>query len=75
MVSITLAVPDKLKVEMDKHPELNWSEVARQAIREKVLILHKMDVLLAKSKLTEDDALALGKKVNKALAKRYKETK
>lgn len=73
MVSITLAVPQELKKEMDKHPELNWSEVARKAIREKVILLHKMDELLSKSKVTEEDALQLGRKVNKALAKRYKE--
>ena len=73
MVSITLAVPTELKKEMDRHPELNWSEVARQAIRDKVVLLHKMDTLLAKSTLTEEDALSIGKKVNKSLAKRYKE--
>ena len=73
MVSITLAVPEELKKEMDRHPELNWSEVARQAIRDKVALMHKMDSLLAKSKLTEKDAIELGKKVNKAVAKRYKE--
>ena len=73
MVSITLAVPEELKKEMDRHPELNWSEVARQAIREKVGILHKIDSLLSKSKLTEQDAIELGRKVNKGLAKRYRE--
>ncbi|MEK6939260.1 MAG: hypothetical protein AABX31_00885 [Nanoarchaeota archaeon] len=70
MVSITLAVPAELKTEMDKHPELNWSEVARQAIKEKLMLLAKMDKLLSKSKLTEEDALELGRKVNKAVAKR-----
>ena len=73
MVSMTLAVPVELKREMDRHPELNWSEVARQAIRDKVVLLHRMDALLAKSKLTDEDALSFGKKVNKALAKRYNE--
>ncbi len=72
MVSITLSVPVELKQEMDKHPELNWSEVARQSIREKIVVLHKMDILLKKSRLTDEDALLLGKKVNAALAKRYK---
>ncbi len=70
MVSITLAVSEELKTEMDKHPELNWSEVARQAIREKINLLAKMDQLLSKSKLTEKDALDLGRKVNKAVARR-----
>jgi len=69
MVSVTLAVPKEMKVEMDRHPELNWSEIARQAIRQKIDLLKKMDILLAKSRLTEKDALELGKKVNKAVAK------
>ena len=73
MVSITLSVPEELKREMDQHPELNWSEVARRAIREKITLLKKMDILLAKSTLTEKDALELGKKVNLTLAKRYKQ--
>ena len=70
MVSITLSVPEELKVEMDEHPELNWSEIARQAIREKLAVLKKMDILLAGSKLTEKDAVSIGRKVNKAVAKR-----
>lgn len=73
MVSITLSVPEELKKEMDKHPELNWSEIARQAITEKIRILKKMDLLLANSKLTEEDAIELGRKVKTGLAKRYKE--
>lgn len=73
MVSITLAVPEELKTEMDKHPELNWSEIARQAIRERLLMLKEMDAVLAKSKLTEKDALEIGRKVNKAVAKRLRE--
>lgn len=73
MVSITLSVPEELKKEMDYYRELNWSEVARQAIKEKIVLLKKMDALLAKSKLTEEDAVRLGRKVNKALTKKYDE--
>ena len=71
MVSITLAVPEEMKSEMDKHPEMNWSEIARQAIREKLVILNKMNKLLSRSRMTEEDALELGKKVNKAVAKKF----
>ena len=71
MVSITLAVPADIKKEMDMHPEMNWSEVARQAIRDKLAILNKMDELLSKSRMTAKDALALGAKVNKAVSKRF----
>ncbi len=76
MVSITLAVSKELKEEMDKHPEFNWSEVARQAIKERLestLLLEKMDDMLKNSKLTEKDAIMLGRKINKGLMKRYKE--
>ncbi|PIN75127.1 hypothetical protein COV18_05035 [Candidatus Woesearchaeota archaeon CG10_big_fil_rev_8_21_14_0_10_37_12] len=71
MVSITLAVPEEMKSEMDNHPEMNWSEVARQAIRERLIILKKMDEIVSKSKLTEKDALELGRKINKVVAKRF----
>ncbi|MBI2129296.1 hypothetical protein HYU07_03580 [Candidatus Woesearchaeota archaeon] len=71
MVSITLSVPEELKSEMDQHPEMNWSEIARQAIRQKLVILKKMDIILAKSKFTERDALELGRKINKAVSKKF----
>ena len=35
MPTLTLAIPDKLKKEMESLPELNWSEIARKAISEK----------------------------------------
>ena len=74
MVSITLSVPEEMKSEMDNHPELNWSEVARQAIREKLKILAKMDKLLADSTLTEEEAISLGRQVKKAAGKRFLKT-
>jgi len=70
MVSITLSVPEELKSEMDSHPEMNWSEIARQAIRNKIALLKKMDALVANSEFTDRDALDLGRKVNRSLNKR-----
>jgi len=32
MPTITVNVDDDLKKRMEKHPEINWSEVTRQAI-------------------------------------------
>ena len=71
MVNITLAVPRELKEIMDKHPEMNWSEIARQAFREKASRIELLDAIAAKSKLTEKDALEIGRKVNKEIAKRH----
>jgi hypothetical protein len=73
MVSITLAIPKEMKKEMELYPEINWSAVARAAILRKIQILKEMDELLKNSKLTEEDAILLGRKINKKAAKRFRE--
>ena len=72
MVSITLAVPIELKKDMDAFPEMNWSAVARHAIKEKIILLKKFREFTKDSTMTEEDALRLGKAVNERLAKRHK---
>lgn len=72
MVNITLSVPEELKKKMDEFPEINWSEVARQAIWEKASQLAVLKSITSKSKMTEKDALELGRKINKAVAKHYR---
>ena len=74
MVSITLSVPEDLKQEMDHFPEMNWSAVAREAIKRKVVLLEKFKEFTKDSALTEEESLELGRKVNKSLAKRYKKS-
>ncbi len=71
MANVTLSVPEDLKKRMEQFPEINWSEVARQAISEKSAQLSVLKTIASKSKLTEKDALELGRKINKGLAKRY----
>jgi len=72
MVTITLSVPEELKTEMDKSKFINWSAVAREAIREKVSQLSILNSIAAKSKLTEKDALEIGRKIKKSMHERYK---
>ena len=67
MPTITLSVPEKKKKDMDESKEINWSEVARTAIKSKVSQLRILKTISAKSKLTEKDALELGRKINKSL--------
>ncbi len=71
MPTITLAVPEELKHDMDQYREINWSAVAREAIREKVVQLRLLHAIASKSKLTEKDALELGRKINKSMHERY----
>ena len=56
---------------MQQHKEIKWSEIARQSIEQKLDLLERMDKILEKSTLTEQDALRLGRKVNKAVAEKY----
>lgn len=71
MTNMTLAVPEDLKSMMDKHKEVKWSEVARVALWEHARRLELMDRLVAKSKLTEKDAIEIGRKIKEGVAKRH----
>ncbi len=71
MTNMTLAVPKDLKVIMEKHKEVKWSEVARGAMWVHAKKLELMDKLLAKSKLSEKDAMELGKRIKEGIAKRH----
>jgi hypothetical protein len=71
MTNMTLAIPAELVIVMRKHKEIKWSEVARQAMVEKAEELRLMDEILSKSKLTEKDAMEIGKKIKEGMAKRH----
>ena len=45
LANITLAVPDSLHKKMKKHSEFKWSEVARQAIEQKITDAELLDDL------------------------------
>lgn len=70
MPNVTVSVDDSLKERMDDHPEINWSEVARQAIREKIRDLEVMEALVEGSELTEEDVEALAARIDRAATER-----
>ncbi len=72
MANLTLSIPDDLYEEMKKHPEIRWSEVARQAVWRKLEDLRRLDELLARSRLTDDDVAELGRQVKEAVWKRHR---
>ena len=72
MTNITLSIPPELKAEMDKFPEINWSEVARNSIKQKIVELSFLKGLTMDSEITPEDAVKMGQEVNLLLAKRYK---
>ena len=73
MVNMTLSVPSDLKNRMDSFTEINWSAVAREAFDEKICDMELIEKFKAKSSFTEEDALKLGRELNKRLAKRRKQ--
>jgi hypothetical protein len=73
MPSITVNVDDTLKERMENHPEINWSEVTRQAIEEKIEALEVMDELTGESALTESDVQEIADKINESARKRVDE--
>jgi len=72
MVTMTLAVPGELRSKMESFPEINWSEVARQAFSQKISDLEFLRKFTSKSTLTEEDALRLGAEVSKKVAARHR---
>ncbi len=73
MANLTLAIPADLKAEMKKFAEINWSEVARQAIIEKIQTLEAMDRLLTKSTLTERQANEVGRQIRRRVWKKHRQ--
>jgi len=73
MTTMTLAIPTELKHKLEEFPEINWSEVARQAFIQKVKDLEFLKEFKSESEMTEEEALRLSKQVRKKLAKRFRE--
>jgi len=71
MTNMTLAIPEELHKIIKKHKEIKWTEIARQAMWEQARKLELMDNLLSKSELTEEDALEIGRKIKREIAKKH----
>jgi hypothetical protein len=69
--NITLSIPDDVHAWMREHPDIRWSEVARQAIVEKLLMLREADEIAKGSKLTQKDVDAISRKIKKGAHKRF----
>ena len=72
MTNVTLTVPDKLKKDMDHFRYINWSEVAREAIKARIALLKEMDEFFKDSTLTEEDTIILGRELKKRAHERMK---
>ncbi|OGQ05195.1 MAG: hypothetical protein A3F82_01785 [Deltaproteobacteria bacterium RIFCSPLOWO2_12_FULL_44_12] len=72
MASLTLSIPEELREKMREFPEINWSEVARQAILEKAKLLEKMNRMLKAGGLDETEIPELDREVKKRVWKKHR---
>ena len=72
MPNMTLSIPVELKQKMDRFKEINWSEVARQAILEKTLLMGRMNQLMASSRISEPETLYEGRKISRKVSQKHK---
>jgi len=73
MVNVTLAVPEELHKLMKSHPEIKWSEIARQAMWDYARRLELLDGIARRSRMTDEDAEEIGRAIKKGLLARYAE--
>lgn len=63
MPNITLSVSPELQKTIKSHPEIKWSEVARQSMNDFAKKIEMMEKIAQKSRLTEKDALDIANKI------------
>ena len=52
MVNITMSIPEELKKEMEQFPEINWSAIAREAIKQRLILFKELKEFTKDSTLT-----------------------
>ena len=72
MPNMTLAIPIDLKEKMDHFKEINWSEVARQAINQKVILLERVNKLFSKSKLLDSNIEKVSAQIKKSVFRKHR---
>ena len=71
--NMTIRVPDDLKRAIDEHPEINWSEVARQSMWDYLRKLRVADEIASRSELTEEGAEQLSEELKRDVAAHYRD--
>ncbi len=72
MPNRTFHISEDIDQKMKKHPEIRWGEIARQTFEEKLAMLDWIDSALSKSKFTDEDAIRIGRQINKDMSARIR---
>lgn len=70
MAELRIKIPDELK-ELESASGVNWQLVIEKRLKEEFEELVRLKRIVAKSKLTKEDAKKLADEVNLALARKY----
>lgn len=70
MAELKVEIPDELK-ELESASGINWQLAVEKRLKEEFEELARLKRIVAKSKLTEEQAKELSDEVNLSLAKRY----
>jgi uncharacterized protein YydD (DUF2326 family) len=67
---ITIRLDQDLKAKMDEREEINWSGVARKAIRTTIEDLEMMDEIASQNQTTEEEVQEIAEQITEAANKR-----
>ena len=71
MAELKIKIPEDLKRKMEKFG-VDLSPEIRRMIEREIQNLTEIERIISKSKMTEEDALELGKKISKSIAERFR---
>ena len=71
MTSINLPISPDLKAKMEKFKNIDWKEVARDAIVKKIKDLEFLENFTSDSEIDDQLAINLGRKVSENISKRH----
>lgn len=74
MAELVVKVPEELKEEMEKFPEVEWQVVVRKLLKVQLERMFELKEIVAKSEFTEKDVEELSEKVDESLARRFRES-
>ncbi|MDI6810719.1 MAG: hypothetical protein QMD80_03445 [archaeon] len=74
MAELVVKVPEELKEEMEKFPEIEWQAVVRKLLKAHLKRMLELKAIVAKSEFTEEDVEELSEKVDASLARRFRES-
>ena len=71
MAELKIKIPEDLKRKMEKFG-VDWSPAIRRMIEREIQNLTEIERIISKSKMTEENALELGRKISKSIAEKFK---